>query len=181
MKGLTSGVLAGLAGSWVMNQFQSWISTSLSSGSGASHGAQSIQEGMPERGAGAYLQAQGLDQPDDNAAERTANIVSYAVFNHRLTKSEKDIGGTISHYVFGAATGAIYGLAAEVIPQSTLGRGLPYGAAVWLVADEGVVPALGLSLYPKEYPVQQHAVALASHLVFGLTLDIARRAIRKFL
>lgn len=55
------------------------------------------------------------------------------------------------HYAFGAATGAAYGAAAEVLPSLTAGAGFPFGGAVWLAADEVVTPALGLSKKPTEY------------------------------
>ena len=60
----------------------------------------------------------------------------------------------------------------------TVGAGLPYGASIWIVADEGVVPALGLSKSPAEYPLSIHAYALASHFVYGLTTELVRRAVR---
>jgi hypothetical protein len=50
--------------------------------------------------------------------------------------------------------------------------GLPFGTAVWLAADEGVVPALGLSQESDKYPLSTHAYALASHLVYGLTTEL---------
>ncbi len=56
------------------------------------------------------------------------------------------------------------------------GGGLSFGATGWVIADEGVVPARGLSKFPKEYPTSTHAYAFTSHLVFGLTTEVARRA-----
>jgi uncharacterized membrane protein YagU involved in acid resistance len=58
---------------------------------------------------------------------------------------------------------------------------LPFGAAVWLIADEGIVPAAGLSKSPAEYPLSIHAYAFTSHLVFGLTAELVRRAMRSVL
>jgi uncharacterized membrane protein YagU involved in acid resistance len=63
----------------------------------------------------------------------------------------------------------------------TAGAGSAYGAAVWLVGDEAVVPLLGLSKPPSQYPASTHAYALASHLVYGLTLEGGRRAVRALL
>ena len=75
----------------------------------------------------------------------------------------------------------VYGAAAEIVPQVTAAAGLPYGGLIWLGADEGVVPALGLSKSPGEYPVSTHAYALASHLVYGATTEGVRRAVRSIL
>lgn len=85
------------------------------------------------------------------------------------------------HYGFGTVTGAAYGVAAEVAPASAAGEGLPFGTFVWLTADEIAVPALGLSKPAGQYPVSTHVYALASHLVYGLTLELSRRAVRKLL
>jgi putative membrane protein len=91
------------------------------------------------------------------------------------------LAGAIAHYAMGATSGAIYGSVAEVAPAATAAEGLPFGAAVWVIADEAVVPALGLSKPANEYPLSIHAYALASHLVFGLTTEIVRRNIRRAL
>jgi uncharacterized membrane protein YagU involved in acid resistance len=81
----------------------------------------------------------------------------------------------------GISSGAIYGAVAEIIPEAKVGAGLGFGAAVWAIADEGLVPAIGLSKAPTEYPLSIHAYAFASHLVYGLTTEIVRRAVRSVL
>jgi putative membrane protein len=53
--------------------------------------------------------------------------------------------------------------------------GIPFGAAVWLVADEVGVPAAGLANGPAEYPLSTHASALAAHVVYGATTELVRR------
>jgi uncharacterized membrane protein YagU involved in acid resistance len=70
---------------------------------------------------------------------------------------------------------------AEVVPQITTGRGVAYGAAVWLFGDEIAVPALGLSKGPTEYPAKLHADVFFKHLVFGLCLEAGRRAAKGLL
>ncbi|HKA18624.1 MAG TPA: DUF1440 domain-containing protein [Blastocatellia bacterium] len=153
-KGLVAGLVGGLAASWFMNKCQTMLSKAIQHEE-KPHGGQSVQPG-PEHGAAAELAELGLDDPRDNAAERTVNIVAAKVFNHELTKDEKHLGGEIAHYAFGATTGAIYGAASEFIPEATVAAGLPFGAAVWLIADEILVPALGLSKFPTEYHLSQH-------------------------
>ena len=55
---------------------------------------------------------------------------------------------------------------------------MPFGATVWLAADDITLPAVGLAEWPTEYPLSTHAYALASHLVYGLTTEAVRRAVR---
>jgi len=45
--------------------------------------------------------------------------------------------------------------------------------------DEGVVPAFGLSKSPAQYPLAIHAYALAAHLVYGLTTEVAQKVTRR--
>ena len=123
----------------------------------------------------------GGDGENDNAAERTANVVAVALLNQQLSKDEKKVGGTIFHYAFGASTGAFYGAVLELVRLLRSGLGLPFGLSVWAVADEGVVPGLGLSKWPSEYPLSVHGYALASHLVYGLTTEMTHRVTRRVL
>jgi putative membrane protein len=179
-KGLAAGAAGGLAASWVMNQFQALWSRKTH-GIERSHGAQSLQQGSPRHGIARALRKRGGDRESDNAAVRMASAVSEDVFGHRLAEREKEAAGVVAHYAMGVASGAIYGAAAEMLPAATAGAGLPFGAVVWLVADELVVPALGLSKPPTEHPPSTHVYALASHLVYGLATEIVRGAVRRAL
>jgi putative membrane protein len=177
VKGLIAGVVGGFVASVMMNQFQQ-LWQKLAEGEERGHGAQSMQEGSPHHGAGEMLRERGVDSEDDDAAERTASAIAVGVFDHELTEREKEKAGTAVHYAFGVGTGAVYGAAAELAPVLTSGAGLPFGTAVWLAADEGLVPLLGLSKSPTEYSLSTHAYSLASHFVYGLTAELVRRAVR---
>jgi putative membrane protein len=177
VKGTVAGLIGGLVGSWTMNQFQAaW--TRAAEGFEKPHGAQSMQ---PSAGSQAAESSAQPSEVQDDATVKAAKAVSEGVFGHKLKDSEKKPAGAIVHYAFGSATGGLYGAAAELAPVVTTGLGLPFGVAFWAVADEGVVPLLGLSKGPTEYPVSTHAYALASHLVYGLTTEMTRRAVRNIL
>lgn len=177
-KGLAAGLVGGVVASVVMNGFQKWLGK-LTAGVEKSHGAQSLQQGSPQHGAGHMLQKRGSDDEQDDAAERLANTISVGVFEHDLTRSEKDTAGIAFHYAYGISMGRLYGAAAELAPVVTVGAGLTYGATIWVVADEGIVSALGLSKSSSEYPLSIHVYALASHLVYGLTAELVRGAVRR--
>ena len=179
-KGLVAGVAGGIVASWTMNQFQSFWGKMME-GVERPHGAQSLQQGSPDHGIARELQERGNDDEDDNAAVRAATAVAELVTDKKLTKEEKEIAGAVAHYAMGVVSGGIYGAAAELAPATTVGVGLPFGAAVWLLADEAVVPAVGLSKAPTEYPLSIHAYALASHLVFGVSTEAVRRTVRRAL
>ncbi len=83
--------------------------------------------------------------------------------------------GTAAHYGFSAAMGVNYMLASEQAPDLRRGYGTVYGSLVWAAADEGVLPAAGLSKKPSEIPLGVHAYALGAHWVYGATLETCRR------
>ncbi len=179
-KGLAAGMVGGLAAAWAMNQFQAAWSRHAA-GEERSHGAQSLQQGTPQHGVGRELQAEGKDDERDDAAGRLANAIAVSTLDQELSEQEKETAGTAFHYTMGATSGALYGAIAEILPEVKAGAGLPFGVAVWVVADEGLVPALGLSKSATEYPLSIHAYAFSSHLVFGLTAELVRRAVRNVL
>lgn len=159
-KGAVAGAAGGLIASWVVNQFQSGVSK-LSEEFAHDNDRKSRSGG------------------DEETTVKTAEAISEAA-GHQLTQQEKQVAAPAVHYAFGSTMGALYGIAAELNPKSSAGWGAPFGAALWLGADELAVPVLGLS-GPTDTPVSTHASALAAHVVYGLTTEVVRRAVRSVL
>ena len=183
-KGFAAGLIGGLVGSWTMNRFQDlWIKMSTVSGTWSDNQFQNVwgelAEGVEER-ADTHESTSDAEVPDDTTV-RAASAVSEGLFNHKLTPGEKKVAGPAVHYTLGTGVGGLYGAAAELAPDVTAGLGLPFGAAFWLVVDEGAVPLLGLSKGPTAYPVSTHVYALSSHFVYGATAELVRRAVRRAL
>ena len=172
-KGALAGLVAGLVASWAMNRFQDvWVSLSPKDSTSDDKSSDRDRELANLR------TNQSAEETQDDATVRAASTLSEGVFGHKLTPDEKKIAGPAVHYAVGATGGLVYGVAAELAPEITEGVGLPYGAAFWLVVDEGLVPLLGFAKGPGEYPLSAHAYALASHLVFGATAEGGRRLLR---
>jgi len=163
-KGLVAGVVGGVIASWTMDRFQYWW---LSFGRGDER---ELQQAPNED-----------DNLEEPATVKTASAISEGVFGHSLSAREKEIAGPIVHYAVGTTAGAVYGLAAEYETGVTTLAGIPFGAAFWMVVDEGALPLLGLAKGPTAYPISTHAYALASHLVFGLTAEVVRSTVRRTL
>jgi putative membrane protein len=161
-KGVAAGVAGGLVASYVMNQFQA-VTKKLSAGEGNGGG-----------------QGEAAKNEGEDATVKTAEAITGA-FGHPISQDEKKVAGPVVHYAFGATMGAVYGALAELSPTVAKGAGVPFGTAVWLGADEIAVPALHLSKKPAESPPSVHASALASHVVYGLTTDLVRRAVLRVL
>src|ERR1044072_6955310 len=172
-KGMAAGLIAGLVASWAMNQFQD-LWSKISGDEKDSGSAHPPRQFAPDESS----EEKSNGEEETPATVKAASAVSEEVFHHELTDSEKEVAGPAVHYAFGTATGAVYGAMAEVLPDVTLGAGLPFGAAVWLLADEVTVPLVGLSKSPTEYPISKHSFSRASHFVYGRTTEAVRRAVR---
>ena len=173
-KGFAAGLIAGLIASWTMNRFQD-VWSKLAEGTATPPAKQ------PENALSQSATQHSKPEPQDDTTVRAASAVSEGLFHHKLTQGEKKIAGPAVHYILGTGVGGLYGAGAEIVPEVTAGAGLPFGAAFWLVVDEGAVPLLGLSEGPTAYPLSTHAYALSSHFVYGLTAEIVRRAVRNAL
>jgi putative membrane protein len=161
-EGMAAGIVGGLVASYVMGEFQKlW--------------AYYAEE---KKAKGATKKGRKSSKENEPATVKAASAISEGVFDHKLTKAEKKIAGPAVHYAMGATSGAIYGTVAELVPEVTAGSGMPFGTAVWLAVDDITVPAVGLAKWPTEYPLSTHVYALASHLVYGLTTEAVRRAVR---
>ena len=66
----------------------------------------------------------------------------------------------------------------EASCRPPLATGLAFGALLWAVSDELLVPLLGLSRSPARYPASSHVKGLAAHLVYGLSTEVVWRAAR---
>ncbi len=158
-KGALVAAAAGLLASFIMNQFQTAWTT----------GDKQLSNGDEE------------EADEEPATVKAADQAARAATGRPLPEAAKKPAGQAVHYATGALLGGIYGALAEVFPVVTSGFGAAYGTVVNLVLDEAVVPALGLGPSPFEVPLKTHAYGAASHSVFGVALELGRRAARSAL
>lgn len=173
VKGVVAGAVGGLVAAWVMAQFQN--------GLGSLQTAAQFPGHQPNPEDDRSQQGQAGPGEDETATMKTADMLSRQLRHQPLTHEQKQHAAPFVHYAFGAAMGAMYGGLAEAMPATTRGAGIPYGLAVWLGADEIGVPAAGLSDPPTRIPASSHGQAMASHVVYGLSLEAVRRLVRKAL
>ncbi len=159
LKGIIAGAIGGLVASFVMTQYQS----------------------ATAKFAETPADKKSAKKAPEPANVKAAEAVSEKLFDHQLKKSEKEPAGEAMHYLMGGVSGAIYGATAELTGAATFAEGLPFGSAVWAIADDVVIPALGLSKPATQYSLSTHAYALSSHWVYGLVTEIVRKAVRKAL
>lgn|SRR5689334_5099128 len=173
VNGILAGALAGIAGALAMNQFQR-----VAALGGGGKEAPDATIGLPRTGRGPQP-AQAIGNASDDATARVANVVTSAVGIPLRDPRAKQMAGEFVHLAFGALNGALYGAAVEMNPRLRAGAGVPFGLAVWALADEGIVPALGLSRSPRDTSAKLHAYSFTSHAIYGATTELVRSTLRK--
>jgi putative membrane protein len=166
VRGVLAGIAGGLVASWAMNVW------SEGPGSAISKRVESPEE-----------QKQISQQSDgEDATMKTADALA-STFEHgqHLSKEEKQEGGPIVHYTYGALVGGLYGLLAEYVPLVRSGFGTTYGSALFVGGDLVAVPALGLSKPLSEYPASSYVAPFTAHLIYGATTELVRRTARLIL
>jgi uncharacterized membrane protein YagU involved in acid resistance len=170
-RGTAAGFLGGIIASWVMNQYQAVENRPVN--------VRKHEKPVSERSV--KSEARKAKNENGNPTVKVAQMVSRKLIHHELTPAEKKIAGPTVHYGYGAAVGALYGGLSELLPTVSIGLGIPYATLLWLGGDEIAVPALGLAKPPTQVPVEKHASEVATHFVYGITLDISRRILRRLL
>jgi uncharacterized membrane protein YagU involved in acid resistance len=154
-----AGFVGGLVASFAMEHFQRALGT-ISPDLGGAPGAGGQQYRKPQAEPSTY---------------QAADAISRTVTGEPLDGDNKPAAASAIHYAFGGSVGAIYGAAALNNPDIAAWGGVPFGASVWLIADEMGMPLMGLAKAPTEHPLQDHATTFASHLIYGATTDAVRR------
>jgi putative membrane protein len=156
-----AGLAGGLAGAFAMEHFQRALGR-VSPDLGGAPGGGGQQYRQPQSEPSTYVAADKLTR---------------AATGHPLRAEYKPAGGSLVHYGFGGAVGALYGALAARHPGTAAGMGMPFAMAVWLLADEVGMPAAGLARRPGAYPAADHLSSLTAHLVFGAAMEGVRRVL----
>lgn len=98
--------------------------------------------------------------------------LAQAVLDRPATRRQRELGGYVFHYAYGATAGALYGGLAGSWTTITRGAGVPYGTAVWLVGDEAMITLLRLGRTPDQTPARSHVTSLLGHWAFGVALHL---------
>lgn len=170
-RAIFAGAIAGFVASWVMNEFQGIWNRS-------SEMAKEREWQRQKRPVSEIMQPPQQSGSED-ATQVVANKIAEYVLQQPLTKEQKVRLAPAVHYAFGAGMGAAYGLISEYFPRARSGFGLLFGTALFLGADESMLPLLGLSRNPGDYPLSVHAYAWASHLVFGAATEVVDEVVRR--
>jgi putative membrane protein len=95
-----------------------------------------------------------------------------------LSPRQQKLAEHSTHFAFSAAVGALYGALAEYWPEATAGQGCAFALVLLGATHESALPALGLTEPPERQPKQEQLSELATHLIFGFTVEQLRRRVR---
>ncbi len=167
VRGILAGMAGGLAAAWVMNVFMAGPGQQLQ---------QAVQSDEENREQEAHS-----SEPKEDATMKAAEAIVETTTGDHLSRAEKEKGGPIVHYAFGALTGGIYGGLAEYSTKVKSGFGTSFGGALFSTADLLAVPALNLAPSPSDQPASALATPFAAHIVYGVTTEFVRRIVRTML
>jgi uncharacterized membrane protein YagU involved in acid resistance len=164
LRGVLAGMAGGLAAAWVMNVFMA----------GPAQKLQAAVESEEEK----RQQQEQSGQPKEDATMKAADAIVYTATGDHLSREEKEKGGPIVHYAFGALAGGVYGGLAEYSSMVTSGFGTSFGGILFSSADLLAVPAFKLGPSPTDQPPSALASPFAAHIVYGVTTELVRRMVR---
>ena len=179
---VVTGAVAGLAGTLAMATFEAAWSRMMLETSDDPHTVRENRTRLANAGIGAGHAPQGEPRThhrETSASEAAAEALWRATTGRSPSSLTRERAGSLFHFAFGAAAGAIYRALAATKAKSTVeaGRGTLYGAAVWLLADEFAMPLTGFADPPYRTPLRRHGYVLMAHLAYGLGLHAATRTL----
>lgn len=176
-----AGAVGGIVGTWAMATANA-VWTGLTPVPADPRRARERARRLRHAGVGAARHPQAeprSHQHGISTSERAVAALARQVASEPISPRRREQFGSMLHYAFGATAGAVYGVLARNWPGVTAGGGLAYATGVWLVADEMMVPALGLADPPHRTPLRRHAYALVGHWAYGAALEAVRRAVTR--
>lgn len=182
---LAKGILAGAAAGIVATAAMSLFQKAQSKGSEVIKKAYEKQRSTTSP---SFAQEEQNNQPQDKQAKsseesqpatvKAAQKVVHVITGRELHEEDRAKGGSIVHYSFGTLMGALYVGLAEYSGKPRRGYGLGFGSALFLLADEISVPALGLAPPVTKTPISTHLNAWLWHAVYGTTAEAVRGWVR---
>lgn len=115
---------------------------------------------------------------DESATVKLAERVAEPL-GQELSRRDKQRAGTAIHWLYGTSWGIGLALLTRKLGRFPIASGLAFGATLWALGDELMVPALKLAPKPQHLPVTTHAKALGAHLAYGAGAELAMRGLRR--
>ena len=112
----------------------------------------------------------------DRAAEAAAEATEAG---GPVGEGEREAAAFGSHFLYGAAAGALYGLIQDELALPPVPAGVGYGLVLWVTGYVGWLPAARILPEPWRQRAGDALVPVAAHVVYGLGLGLVERAVRR--
>ena len=145
---LVSGAAAGVIGGYVGTKVMNPVTTKL-------------YEMAPERDK-QREKAVSPGSPYKIGAKKAADALGV-----KLSEEQLGTAASVMPYTLGIAGGVLYVALRRLLRLNPAVAGLVCGMAVFMVVDEGLTPALGLSAPDRAYPLSTHLRGFLGHLAYG--------------
>lgn len=85
----------------------------------------------------------------------------------------------LAHFGYGASVGSLYPLTAGRLAMPVALRGMLFGMLVWTGSYMGLLPAFNILPPATRTPFRRNALMIAAHLVWGASIALAVRQLRR--
>lgn len=113
-------------------------------------------------------------------AALTADLTRGVLPRRRMSDGRKADLTLLAHFAFGAAAGALFGLAAGRLPGRAKTQGAAFGLLVWAVSYMGWIRALNLRPAATRVSGARNAQMVGAHLAWGTSLGLAFEELIRF-
>jgi hypothetical protein len=166
--GLAAGFVGGIVATWVLDKYQQGALEVTRRAEGALGAGPVLSS---------YQENQMLGQ--QRAHAETADRLAKSTLGKGLSRRQRRDAIPIVHYAVGALAGGAYGLAAELIPAVRAGYGTGYASLLFMGGSQSLLPGFGFGVLGSRAATQGDG--LSGHIVYGATLEVTRRILRRFL
>jgi uncharacterized membrane protein YagU involved in acid resistance len=104
--------------------------------------------------------------------EITEKLIAEAGLREQLDEAEYVGLSLLSHFSYGAASGAVYATLAQKYTPSPLLGGITFGLGLWTISYLGWLPAAGILRPATKHPPRRNALMLTAHVIWGSVLGL---------
>ncbi|MGH2537563.1 MAG: hypothetical protein ACRDHL_09235 [Candidatus Promineifilaceae bacterium] len=177
-KGLVLGLVGGAAGLLAMRFYWNRLEPLLP-------GQEGNGRGSDEGEAPAELEGISLVgkqyRGDESSTAALGRLLYTEVSGSEPNKELKEALSYLVHWGYGVAQGGVYGVTHTAAGGLDPAGGMLFGAGLWLLGDELIVPLLGLQGGPTSVSGLQHLHRLGAHLAYGLATALTTQTLRRLM
>jgi uncharacterized membrane protein YagU involved in acid resistance len=112
-------------------------------------------------------------------ASLTNHFLQFLKLDNKVTSHQRAHLTMLSHFSYGAASGALYALLTNKWKAKPWVKGSGFGLGVWALSYLAWIPSLHLRPSAFRMPMKRNLLMIASHLVWGACLGFAENELRR--